>query len=282
VAVPHRSITEISTAGLISAIVLVLTACSPTAPSTPAQGSSTGGAILNRIVQTKQFKVGVVNDNPPFSAIGSGGNLEGYDIDIVNGIAADLGATPDMVKVDGPGRVSGLQTGQLDMSVADFSITNARNLVISFSEPYLVIHYRLVVAEGSPMKTTDDANQSSISIASPRGGTSTDQLKSALPQANVQILSSIADVKQALTSGQANAAVFDDISVASFLSQQNGKYKVLDGHLPGGDRIGVGIPKGDLEWARWIDGWIGQFNFSGQNAASFQKWFSAPLPSLTQ
>jgi ABC-type amino acid transport substrate-binding protein len=262
--------------------MLVLGACSPAVPSTPAQGSSSGGVILNRIVQSKQFKVGVVNDNPPFSAIGSSGNLEGYDIDIVNGIAADLGATPDLVKVDGPGRVSGLQTGQIDLAVADFSITNQRNLVISFSEPYLVIHYRLVVAEGSPLKTTDDANQPSISIASPRGGTSTDQLKSALPQAQVQILSSVADVKQALTSGQATAAVFDDISVAPFLSQQGGKFKVLDGHLPGGDRIGVGIPKGDPEWARWIDGWINQFNFSGQNAASFQKWFGAPLPSLTQ
>jgi ABC-type amino acid transport substrate-binding protein len=279
--VPRRTIV-VSGAGLVGTFMLVLGACSPAVPSTPAQGSSSGGVILNRIVQSKQFKVGVVNDNPPFSAIGSSGNLEGYDIDIVNGIAADLGATPDLVKVDGPGRVSGLQTGQIDLAVADFSITNQRNLVISFSEPYLVIHYRLVVAEGSPLKTTDDANQPSISIASPRGGTSTDQLKSALPQAQVQILSSVADVKQALTSGQATAAVFDDISVAPFLSQQGGKFKVLDGHLPGGDRIGVGIPKGDPEWARWIDGWINQFNFSGQNAASFQKWFGAPLPSLTQ
>jgi ABC-type amino acid transport substrate-binding protein len=279
--VPRRTIV-VSCAGLVGTFMLVLGACSPAVPSTPAQGSSSGGVILNRIVQSKQFKVGVVNDNPPFSAIGSSGNLEGYDIDIVNGIAADLGATPDLVKVDGPGRVSGLQTGQIDLAVADFSITNQRNLVISFSEPYLVIHYRLVVAEGSPLKTTDDANQPSISIASPRGGTSTDQLKSALPQAQVQILSSVADVKQALTSGQATAAVFDDISVAPFLSQQGGKFKVLDGHLPGGDRIGVGIPKGDPEWARWIDGWINQFNFSGQNAASFQKWFGAPLPSLTQ
>jgi ABC-type amino acid transport substrate-binding protein len=279
--VPRRT-SSVFCAGLVGTCVLVLGACTPAAPSTPAQSSGAGGAILTRIVQSKQFKVGVVNDNPPFSAIGSSGNLEGYDIDIVNGIAADLGATPDLVKVDGPGRVSGLQTGQLDLAVADFSITNQRNLVISFSEPYLVIHYRLVVPEGSPLKTTDDANQASVNIASPRGGTSTDQLKSALPQAQVQILSNIADVKQALTSGQATAAVFDDISVASFLNQQAGKFKVLDGHLPGGDRIGVGFPKGDPEWARWIDGWIDQFNFSGQNAASFQKWFGAPLPSLTQ
>lgn len=271
----------LTTALAISALMVLAAGCAPAAPSAPAPSSSSTD-ILAHIVQSKQIRVGVVNDNPPFSAIGSSGSLEGYDVDIVNSISADLGATPQMVKVDGPGRVSGLQTGQLDMSVADFSITNARALVISFSQPYLVIHYRLVVAEGSPLKTTDDANVPSVSIATPLGGTSTDQLKTAMPKAQIQTLSSVADVKQALTSGQATAAVFDDISVASFLSQQSGKYKVLDGHLPGGDRIGVGIPKGDPEWARWIDGWIGQFNFSGQNAASFQKWFGAPLPSLTQ
>ena len=276
-----RRHTMLTTALAIGALMVLAAGCAPAAPSAPAPSSSSTD-ILAHIVQSKQIRVGVVNDNPPFSAIGSSGSLEGYDVDIVNSISADLGATPQMVKVDGPGRVSGLQTGQLDMSVADFSITNARALVISFSQPYLVIHYRLVVAEGSPLKTTDDANAPSVSIATPLGGTSTDQLKTAMPKAQIQTLSSVADVKQALTSGQATAAVFDDISVASFLSQQSGKYKVLDGHLPGGDRIGVGIPKGDPEWARWIDGWIGQFNFSGQNAASFQKWFGAPLPSLTQ
>jgi polar amino acid transport system substrate-binding protein len=276
-----RKYLVLTTALAIGVVVVVAAGCAPAAPSAPAPSSSSTD-ILAHIVQSKQIRVGVVNDNPPFSAIGTSGSLEGYDVDIVNGIAADLGATAQMVKVDGPGRVSGLQTGQLDMSVADFSITNARALVISFSQPYLVIHYRLVVAEGSPLKTTDDANTPSVSIATPLGGTSTDQLKTAMPKAQIQTLSSVADVKQALTSGQATAAVFDDISVASFLSQQSGKYKVLDGHLPGGDRIGVGIPKGDPEWARWMDGWIGQFNFSGQNAASFQKWFGAPLPSLTQ
>jgi polar amino acid transport system substrate-binding protein len=276
---PRRNI--VLTIAIAIGVVLVAAGCAPAAPSAPAASSSSPD-ILAHIVQSKQIRVGVVNDNPPFSAIGASGNLEGYDVDIVNSIAADLGATPQMVRVDGPGRVSGLQTGQLDMSVADFSITNARALVISFSQPYLVIHYRLVVAEGSPLKTTDDANTPSVSIATPLGGTSTDQLKAAMPKAQIQTLSSVADVKQALTSGQATAAVFDDISVPPFLSQQSGKFKVLDGHLPGGDRIGVGIPKGDPEWARWIDGWIGQFNFSGQNAASFQKWFGAPLPSLTQ
>jgi polar amino acid transport system substrate-binding protein len=265
------------TIALAIGVCVIVAGCAPSAPS-----QAGGAGILSHVVQSKQLRVGVVNDNPPFSAIGTSGDLEGYDIDIVNGIAADLGATPQMVKVDGPGRVSGLQTGQLDVSVADFSITNARALVISFSQPYLVIHYRLVVPAESPLKTTDDANAASVSIATPLGGTSTDQLKAAMPQAQIQTLSSIADVKQALTSGQASAAVFDDISVATFLSQQSGKYKVLDGHLPGGDRIGVGIPKGDPEWARWIDGWISQFNFSGQNAADFQKWFGAPLPSLTQ
>jgi ABC-type amino acid transport substrate-binding protein len=262
---------------------LLIVACNPLAatPNGGQGGANSGAGTLDHIVQSKQIRVGVVNDNPPYSSVDSSGNLVGYDIDIVNGIAHDLGASPNLVRVDGPGRISGLQTGQLDMTVADFSITPARALVIDFSQPYLVIHYRLVVSADNPMRSLQDANQSSVSVATPRGGTSTDQLQSVLPQAQLQVLSSVADVKQALTSGQATAAVFDDTSAPQFLAQQPGKYKLLDGAFPGGDRIGVGIPRGDPEFSRWIDLWVTQFNFSGQNAAAFQKWFGAPLPSLT-
>ena len=55
---PRRTIV-VSCVALVGAFILVLAACSPAAPSTPAQGSSSGGAVLNRIVQSKQLKVGV-------------------------------------------------------------------------------------------------------------------------------------------------------------------------------------------------------------------------------
>jgi polar amino acid transport system substrate-binding protein len=264
-------------------VMSVLGACNPFAPAASGGGQPqavSGAGTLDRIIQSKQIRVGVVNDNPPYSYVDNTGNLVGYDIDIINMIAKDVGATPNLVRVDAPGRISGLQTGQLDMTVANFSITPARALVIDFSQPYLVTHFRLVVANDSPLKSLQDANQSSVSVATPRGATSTDQLQAVLPQAQLQVLGSIADVKQALSSGQATAAVFDDTAAPAFLESQPGKYKLLDGAFPGGDRIGIGVPKGDPEWARWIDLWVAQFNFSGQNAAEFQKWFHGPLPSL--
>jgi ABC-type amino acid transport substrate-binding protein len=262
-------------------VAMVLGACNPFVPASSGGGQAASGAgTLDRIIQSKQIRVGVVNDNPPYSFVDNTGNLVGYDIDIINAIAQDVGATPNLIRVDAPGRISGLQTGQLDMTVANFSITPARALVIDFSQPYLVTHFRLVVAADSSLKTLQDANRSSVSVATPRGATSTDQLQAVLPQAQLQVLGSIADVKQALSSGQATAAVFDDTAAPAFLDSQPGKYKLLDGAFPGGDRIGIGVPKGDPEWTRWIDLWIAQFNFSGQNAAEFQKWFHGPLPSL--
>ena len=265
-------------------LLLLASACIPQVPGASggqaASGSTSGAGTLDRIIQSKQIRVGVVNDNPPYSSVDNSGNLVGYDIDIINALAKDLGATPNLIRVDAPGRISGLQAGQLDMTVANFSITPARALVIDFSQPYLVTHFRLVVAADSPLRSLQDANKSSVSVATPRGATSTDQLQAVLPQAQLQVLSSIADVKQALSSGQATAAVFDDTAAPAFLDSQPGKYKLLDGAFPGGDRIGIGLPKGDAEWARWIDLWIAQFNFSGQNAAEFQKWFNGPLPSL--
>src|SRR4029077_9181933 len=93
----------------------LLSACNPFAPASPGGQAATGAGALDHIIQPKQIRVGVVTDNPPYSFVDSSGNLVGYDIDIINAIAHDVGATPNLVRVDAPGRISGLQTGQLDM-----------------------------------------------------------------------------------------------------------------------------------------------------------------------
>src|SRR4029077_1664424 len=96
-------------------VVSLLSACNPFAPASSGGQAANGAGTLDHIIQSKQVRVGVVNDNPPYSFVDSSGNLVGYDIDIINAIAHDVGATPNLVRVDAPGRISGLQTGQLDM-----------------------------------------------------------------------------------------------------------------------------------------------------------------------
>lgn len=251
-----------------------------------AMASST--SLANRASQSKAasaasgtLNIGVVDDNPPFSFTSPKGQLEGYDIYIATQLAHALGKTPHFVRVDGAGRIAGLQTKQLDITVADLSVTPDRAQVISFSSPYLISHNVLLVKKSdSQLKTLGDMNQSGISIGTPLGATSTPQLQAEFPKAKVLVYTSISDILQALSSGHIQAIVFDDVGALTFL-QQNPQDKELPGHLTGSvEKIAVGTQHGDTQTLAAVNKWINHFNSSGTNAAEFKKWFKAKLPSL--
>jgi ABC-type amino acid transport substrate-binding protein len=76
-----------SAAALSVVGVLILTACNPFAPQASGGQTGSGAGILDHIIQSKQIRVGVVNDNPPFSSVDSSGNMVGRP-----GFLADHGA----------------------------------------------------------------------------------------------------------------------------------------------------------------------------------------------
>jgi arginine/lysine/histidine transporter system substrate-binding protein len=72
----------------------------------------------------------------PYEMIDEQGNLIGFDIDLMNAIAEELGWTIEWRDVDFDGILASLQTGQADMAIAGISPTSQRALTVDFSEVY--------------------------------------------------------------------------------------------------------------------------------------------------
>ena len=93
----------------------------------------TQGSVLDRIAETGVVRVGVRNDNPPDSFIDENGDWVGFDLDLARALAEELGAELELVPVDGTTRISFLESGQVDMSVASMNHTRSRDEAIDFS-----------------------------------------------------------------------------------------------------------------------------------------------------
>ena len=97
-------------------------------------GSSSGDAsTLDAARDANEVRIGVRNDNPPMSFIDSNGAWIGFDIDLAEAMAKQIGLPLVLVPVNGTTRISFLQEGRVDMSIASMNYTRARDESIGIS-----------------------------------------------------------------------------------------------------------------------------------------------------
>jgi polar amino acid transport system substrate-binding protein len=256
-------------------------------------GSNTStNSVLDQVLARGTLRIGTLNGNPGFETLNASGQLEGYDIDVANGLALALGVKPEYVQTDPAGRVTLLQTGKADIVVGSFTRTMKRAQVISFSDPINLEYVALVTtANKTGFDKVEDFNKPGIKIAVPTGGTQVDAVKQVLPQAQGLVLPAGGDAVAAVTSGQADALAISNTSVGLMLQQYPGQLKAVDGALTTEQEDCIGVPIGDFKWWLYVNQYVHQINGDGTTNASYQKYFgkgtspgpfSVPAPGLGQ
>ncbi|HIP23772.1 MAG TPA: transporter substrate-binding domain-containing protein, partial [Rhodobacteraceae bacterium] len=86
--------------------------------------------------QAQSINICVEGAYPPFSSTEASGDVVGFDIDIANALAAEMGMEATMVKTDWDGIIPALLEGKCDAIIASMSITEERKQVIDFSAKY--------------------------------------------------------------------------------------------------------------------------------------------------
>ena len=244
------------------------------------QAHAQQNSIVNQVVNRGTIRIAVIGGNPPYSQLTPSGEPEGYDTDIAKSIAASLKVKPEWVIVDVPGRIVALQTHKADITIANFTKTVERSTTIAFTDPYLVVGLQfMVLAKRSDLKTIDDLNTPNAKIGITRSGTAEQNVPAALPKASLVRFDNLADILQALKSGQVDAMSQDNLYNAQQIAKNPNLFRAIPG-LYSHEEIAIGLPAGDFDWYRVINTWVEQFNASGDNAKLFKKWFGYELPHI--
>src|SRR5690606_42111881 len=80
----------------------------------------------------------------------------GFDIDLWDAIAKEIGVTYTLQPMDFNGIIPALQTKQVDVALAGITIKEERQKVIDFSDGYYVSGFLLMVPADSEINGHDD------------------------------------------------------------------------------------------------------------------------------
>ena len=200
------------------------------------------------------------------------GKMVGFDMDILAEVAKRAGFDYKLNTMDFNGIIPALQTGNVDIALAGITITEEREKIVDFSDPYYDSGLRLLVKEGDDsIKAISDLEGKKVGTKI--GSTSYDYLtKNIKDNDGVTPYPGSADMYMALMSGSVDAVFYDAPNVGYFASTK-GKGRVTTvGELYEGQQYGIALKSGS-KWVEDVNEAIAEMKDDGTYKEIYEKWF---------
>ena len=91
-----------------------------------------------------ELRIAVFGDKKPFGYVDNDGSYQGYDIELGNQLAQDLGVKVKYVSVDAANRAEYLISNKVDITLANFTVTDERKKQVDFALPYMKVSLGVV------------------------------------------------------------------------------------------------------------------------------------------
>ncbi len=234
----------------------------------PADTSAGGGDSV--------LTVGTEPGFPPFELVSDSGDIEGFDIDLMNAIAEKSGKTVEFQSLPFDGLIPALQSGSIDAAISGMTITDERKQTVDFSDPYFKAGLAIAVQKGNTdVKTLDDLNGKRI--AAQIGTTGADAANS-VEGATVTTFDSAPLALQELANGNVDAVVNDAPATLDAIATGNIPNIEVVGQLLTEEFYGIALPQGS-DNTEAINTGLEEVKTDGTYAEIYQKWFKAEPPA---
>ncbi|MGW2092652.1 glutamate ABC transporter substrate-binding protein [Promicromonospora sukumoe] len=236
----------------------------------------TSGSTMADIRERGTLRVGVSADTllmgsrNPFT-----GDIEGFDIDVARQVADAILGDPDKIQfrvITSGDRETVLEDGDVDIVTRAFTINCERWENIAFSAEYYHAGQKLLVPSTSDVEGIDDlAGQR---VCAPEGTTTLERLEQwegveAVPAATHTTCLVL------FQQGAVDAITGDDTVLAGFAAQD--PYAKVVGDAVSDEPYGVGIPSGNTDMVRFVNGVLEDMVADGQWEQSYDRWLGDAL-----
>ncbi len=242
----------ISSLAILSAVAL-LGACAANKNTTTDAGAAGNGKFrtLDEIKESKTINIGVFSDKHPFGYVDEEGKYQGYDIYLAERLGKDLGVNINYVSTEAANRIEYLQSGKVDIILANFTVTDERKEAVDFALPYMNV--ALGVISPKDKVVTDLANWNADDQMIVISGTTAEAfLVKNYPDIKLQKYDSYATAKNALENGNGAAWANDNTEVIAF-AKQNPNFTVGIASLGESDTIAPAVTKGNASLLEWLN-----------------------------
>jgi Na+/H+-dicarboxylate symporter len=239
-------------------------------------GESVDGSVVDSIKKRGVLRVGVLADRLPFVFVNRDGNMVGFDVEMAQLLARDLGVKVEFVEMeDSTALPRLLAMGRIDVAMTGVLVTPERAGEILFSEPYLDETLAFVVKdqlreEFSSWPTIRGLGAFPVTI--PDSPYYIDRVKSRAPALKLQVADTFKQIEDGLKMGTLDAVVLP-AERGSVLTLLHPKYTVV---VPEPEIVKIPlaypVARRDQEWVQFINTWIELKRRDGTIGALYDHW----------
>ena len=255
----------------VSALVVAAGACGQ---STTSSTSPDGGPDL---IKEGTLTVCTHLDYAPFQSK-QGTEIVGFDVDVVDQIAKDLGVKQEITDTSFEGIESGesLETRQCDLAAAAMSITDVRKTKLDFSESYFSAKQALLTKKGAGINTLADLKGKKLGVQLATTGEDFAESNKAANGYEVVQFEDLPLEVTAVQTGQIEGAINDNSVLFDYI--KNHSDVEITAEFDTGDNYGLGVRKGNKALLDKVNATLAKIRSNGEYDKIYEKWIG-PKPS---
>ncbi len=216
-----------------------------------------GADVLDDILERGTIRFGVA-EFTPWTMKSDSGDLIGFEIDLANKIAKDMGVKAELMLYPWEEIIPALQKGEIDIIAGGMSITPARALQVSFTRPTAKSGVSLAtnVSMTDDIERLEELNSAAITIAVVKGTLAHSVSERFFDKANIKTFTTGAKAGAAVVDGEAHVYLAS-LTQAKFLAMNNPDEIDLPVNEPlVASREAMAVHKGEQELLNFLNAWV--------------------------
>jgi ABC-type amino acid transport substrate-binding protein len=253
-------LTALSAVLLVAVVSVVITGCGGSDDSTSGGG---GG---------KPLTVGSDIPYPPFEDFGPGKKPIGFDIELMEALAEDIGRTAEFQDTSFDTIFRDLAQGRFEAVASATTITDEREETVDFTDPYYFSEQAILIEEGGEIDSVKALDGATIGVQ--QGTTGEEFVEEKVNAGELRTYPQGPDAVNAVKSGVVDAVVMD-IPVAENAVEKGGGVEI-SAAIPTEEEYGFVVDQGETELLEELNEALQALKDDGTFTTIYEKWFKRP------
>ncbi|MGH3799630.1 MAG: basic amino acid ABC transporter substrate-binding protein [Pseudonocardiaceae bacterium] len=256
--VPSRALP----AAVLAVLTVLATGCANSQPGTTATGVP--------LVKAGQLTTCTGLPYEPFQ-FEQDGKVVGFDVDLVDLVAKELGVIQQIVDTPFDGIQSGadLNVGKCDLAAAGMTINEVREQNFDFSDPYFDATQGLVAKKGSGLTSFEQLKGKRLAVQN--GTTGQKYAEENAPDVELVVFEDLGLLLTAVETGDVDAGINDNGVLYDWVNKKP-DFEVI-AEFDTNEQYGIGVKTGNTALLNKINEVLAEARSSGEYDRIYQKWF---------
>ncbi len=240
-------------------------------------GQAMAASVVDDILKRGKIIVGL-STFVPWSMRDKNGDMIGFEVDVINKLAKDMGVKVELVPTAFDGIIPALLAKKFDVIITGMVIKPKRNLTVNFSRPYAFLTVGMAankkLADRDGLKTMADWNNRKVTLTIKRGTAPGETARRNFPKARVRQFDDDAQALQDVLNGNAHAFLTSEPKPTHYVIDNAETLYHPFGRGPFDPSASAfAVRKGDHDALNFFNNWIQYHEMNGWLEETHDKWF---------